>query len=153
MKRIALLAAALIATPLVAAAQTGAVSDRLTPQQIVTARQAAFGLSAGDFALMKAVADGGGDVRQLVFPARQVQRWARNLPSMFPAGTDLPTSHALPAVWTDRAGFEARATAYFAAAQALAQTAQTGDRAAFLTQWNTLRDTCAACHAAYRSAS
>ena len=160
MKQIALLAAALVAIPLAAAAQTGAVTARpgatsvgLTPEQIVAARQAAYGLSGADFALMKAAAESGGDVRQLLFPARQMQRWARTLPSMFPAGTNLPTSRALPTVWSDRAGFEARAAAYFAAIQALAQAAQSGDRAAFLTQWAAARATCSACHDTYKSAN
>ena len=73
---------------------------------------------------MKAAADAGADVHSLVLPARALARWARTLPTMFPAGTNLPISKALPAVWSDRAGFEARAAAYAAAAQALAEAAQ-----------------------------
>jgi cytochrome c556 len=146
MKRNLLLAAALAAIPITAVAQTA-----LTPEQIVAARQSAYGLSAANFAQMKAQADAGVDVHTLAFPSRQLARWARTLPTMFPAGTNLPTSHALPAVWSDRAGFEARAAAYAAAAQALAAAAQTGDRAAFLTQWTAVRATCGACHDAYKS--
>ena len=44
MKQIMLLAAALTAIPIAAVAQTG-----LTPEQIVAARQAAYGLSAPAF--------------------------------------------------------------------------------------------------------
>ena len=113
MKQKMLLAAALVAIPIAAIAQTG-----MTPEQTVAARQSAYGLSAANFAQLKAQADAGVDVHTLVFPSRQLARWARTLPTMFPAGTNLPTSHALPAVWTDRAGFEAKAAAYAAAAQA-----------------------------------
>ena len=143
-----LLAAALVAIPITAAAQTG-----LTPEQIVAARQAAYGLSAANFTQLKAQADAGVDVHTLSFPSRQLARWARALPTMFPAGTNLPSSHALPTVWSDRAGFEAKAAAYAEAAQAMAAAAQAGDRAAFLTQWTAVRNTCSACHDGYRNAS
>ena len=154
MRRSLLLAAALVAIPLAAAAQEQAPSPApagLTPEQIVAARQSAYVLSGGAFASMKAAADGGADVRALVFPARALVRWARTLPSMFPAGTDLPGSKALPAVWSDRAGFEARAATYAAAAQTLAEAAQAGDRAVFLQRWAYVRATCSGCHDVYRS--
>jgi cytochrome c556 len=148
MKRTTLLAAALVAIPLAAAtAQSG-----LTPEQIVAARQSAYILSGATFAQMKAVADNpASDIHTLAFPARALARWARTLPTLFPAGTNLPASHALPTVWSDRAGFEARAADYATAAQALAQAAQSGDRAAFLTQWTAVRAACGACHDRYKS--
>lgn len=149
MKRTLLLVATLTAIPFAAAAQNEAPAG-LTPEQIVAARQSAYMLSGGAFASMKAAAEAGADVRGLVFPARALARWARTLPTMFPAGTNLPSSKALPAVWSDRAGFEARAAAYADAARLLAEAAQSGDRAAFLTQWTAVRATCAACHDSYR---
>jgi cytochrome c556 len=145
MKQRMLLAAALVAIPIAAAAQTG-----LTPEQIVAGRQSAYALSAGNFVQLKAQADAGVDVHTLAFPARTLARWARTLPSLFPAGTNLPTSKALPTVWSDRAGFEARAAAYAAAATALAEAAQSGDRAVFLTRWAAVRQTCSDCHDTYR---
>lgn len=154
MNRILLLGAALVAIPLTAVmAQTPAPAAGLTPEQIVAARQSAFALSRGSFVAMKAAAEGGADVKQLAVPARTLARWARTLPSMFPAGTSLPSSKALPSVWSDRPGFEARAAAYNAAARQLAETAETGDRAAFLTRWSELGAACSACHDAYRSPS
>jgi cytochrome c556 len=152
MKQSLLLAAALVAIPLTAAfAQAPAPAAGLTAEQIVAARQAGFVLSGGDFSAMKAAADGGADVKQLAFGARAIARWARTLPSLFPAGTNLPSSHAQPAVWSDRAGFEARAAAYATAAQALAQAAQSGDRDAFLARWTATRATCGACHDQFKS--
>jgi cytochrome c556 len=149
MRQTALLAAALTAIPLAAAAQTGAPG--LTAEQIVAARQSAYALSAGDFTAMKAAADAGADVHTLVLPARTLARWARTLPSLFPAGTNLPASKALPTVWSDRAGFEARAAAYADAARALAEAAQGGDRAVFLQRWGEVRTACGACHDSYRA--
>ncbi|TMJ18761.1 MAG: cytochrome c [Alphaproteobacteria bacterium] len=152
MKQLLLIGAALAAIPLTALlAQPQPAAPGLTPEQIVAARQSSYVLSGGSFAAMKAAADSGADVRTLAFPARSLARWARTLPTLFPAGTNLPGSHALPAVWSDRAGFEARAAAYATAAQALAQAAQSGDRAAFLTQWAAVRQTCSACHETYKA--
>jgi cytochrome c556 len=151
MKRFVMLAAALAAIPLAAAAaQTGTPGAGLTPEQIVAARQSAYMLSGGSFATMKAAADAGADVRMLVFPSRTLARWARTLPAMFPAGTGLANSKALPTIWSDRAGFEARAAAYAEAARLMAEAAQSGDRAAFLARWAETRATCAACHDTYR---
>jgi cytochrome c556 len=150
MKSTALLVAALVAIPIAAAtAQTPAAS--LTPEQIVAARQSAYILSGGSFAAMKAAADAGADVKQLAFPARSLARWARTLPSLFPAGTNLPNSHARPEIWSDRAGFEARAAAYADAARLLAEAAQSGNRDAFLAQWTATRTTCGACHDSYKT--
>jgi cytochrome c556 len=151
MRRTLLLAGALAAIPLAAAAQTGGPAAGLTPEQIVAARQSAYALSAGDFVAMKAAADAGADVHTLGLPSRALARWARTLPSLFPAGTNLPSSKALPNDWSDRAGFEARAAAYADAARALAEAAQSGDRAAFLTRWGEVRAACGACHDTYRS--
>lgn len=124
----------------------------LSPEQIVTARQSTYALSAGAFIAMKATADANGDVRPLSFGARAMARWATVLPTMFPAGTNLVTSNARPEVWSDRAGFEARAQAYVAAATLLAEAAEAGDRARFTEQWTAVRAACSACHDAYRSA-
>lgn len=151
MNRMLLLAAALAAIPLTAVlAQPPAPSAGLTPEQIVAARQSSFFLSGGSFAGMKFAAEAGADVKQLVFPARTLGRWARTLPGMFPAGSDLPSSKALPQLWSDRAGFEARAAAYAEAAGRLAEAAQSGDREAFLARWIETRATCSACHDSYR---
>jgi cytochrome c556 len=149
MKQFVLLAAALVAIPITAAlAQPPA---GLTPEQIVAARQTGFAQSRGSFVAMKAAADAGADVKQLYVPARTLGRWARTLPSLFPAGTNLAASHALPTVWSDRAGFEAKAAAYAAAATALAAAAQSGDRAVFLARWSDVAGACSACHDSYRA--
>ena len=148
MKHVLLLAASLVAIPIAAFAQAG-----MTPEQIVAARKAAYALSAADFVQLKAQANAGADVHNLVFPARALARWAQALPAMFPAGTNLPNSKALPTVWSDRAGFEARAAAYAAAATALAEAAQSGDRAAFLTRFGEVGQACSSCHDTYRSPS
>ncbi len=152
MKPRLLLAAALAAIPLAAAAaQTGAPAAGLTPEQIVAARQSVMFLSGGSLAAMKAAAEAGGDVKQLVIPARSLARWARALPTLFPAGSEVAPTRAKPEVWSDRAGFEARAAAYADAARLLAEAAQGGDREAFMGRWAEVRGTCGACHDGYKN--
>lgn len=143
-----LLAAALAAIPLTAAAQTAAPG--LTPEQLVAARQSVMFLSGGDLAAMKAAAEAGGDVKQLVPSARSLARWGRALPTMFPAGSTAPGSHARPEIWSDRAGFEAAASAFAEAARLLGEAAAAGDRDAFLTRWTEVRGACGACHETYK---
>jgi cytochrome c556 len=145
-----LLVAALIAIPFAAAAAQNRAPAGPSPDEIVQARHAAFMMSAGTLGALKGVLDSGGDVRPMAFGARALGNWARAIPSMFPAGTALPSSHARPEVWSDRAGFEARAAAYAAAADALAQAAQAGDREAATAAFASVRGSCGACHTAYR---
>jgi len=149
MRRLALLTAALAAIPLTAALAQAPAG--LSPEQIVKARQSAYMLSAGDLSGIKAAIDGGGDLKGIAFPARALARWARTLTTLFPEGSNVPPTRALPAVWSDRAGFEARALAYAEAATRLAELAPAGDRAAITAQFDALRGTCAACHDSYRS--
>lgn len=126
----------------------------LDAQATIKARQAAFHLSAGAFGPMKAAIDSGADVKPFAFGAKGLARWARTLPSMFPAGTGpdagVPTK-ALPSIWSDRAGFEARVAEYAAAADRLAELAEANDKAGFAAQWMTVRQSCSNCHDSYRA--
>ena len=150
MKHRVLLLTALAALPLTAAfAQTAAEQDRLG--QIIRARQAGYGLSAATFAQMKTILDKNGDVSSLTFGARQLQRWARTLPNLFPEGSNLAPSNARDEVWTNRAGFEQRAAAYAGAAGRLADAAQAGDRAAVERAWADVRGACSDCHDSFRA--
>ena len=122
---------------------------------LIHARQSALMLSASTFGGMKATIDSGGDVAGQAFAAKALARWARALPSLFPAGTGkesgVPTK-ALATVWSDRPGFEQRAADYAAAADKLAQLAEANDKAGFAAQWLAVRQTCSACHDRYREA-
>lgn len=121
---------------------------------LIPARQSALMLSAATFGGMKAAIDSGGDVSGQAFAAKALARWARTLPSMFPAGTGKESGVATKAkdeIWSDRAGFEQRAAEYAAAADRLAQLAQANDKAGFATQWGVVRQACSNCHDRYRS--
>ena len=131
---------------------TAAASAEPSPQQLVAARQAAFHLSGSAMGNMKAAIDRGDDPRTQAYAARGVARWARALPTMFPASTQGVTpSRAKPEIWAAKPDFEAKAAAYAAAAEALAEAAAGGDRAAFASAHAATAATCKACHDLYQA--
>lgn len=117
---------------------------------VIAGRQAAFRMSGALFNGLRAAAAAGGDVSGQAFPARALASWAKAIPGMFPAGSDATPSGAMPAVWKDRAGFEARAADYATAAAKLAELATANDSAGFAAQVGEVGKTCGACHSDYR---
>lgn len=119
------------------------------PDPIET-RQAGQDLLAGDFAGIRAVVAAKGDVKTLESPAKAMARWMKQFPSQFPPGSDKGNSKALPAVWTDAAGFDKAAMDMVQAATKLGELAKAGDADGVAAQIKPLGDTCAACHRTYR---
>ena len=147
-------AAALVTTQANAEAHDDLEAELATVEMsaadIVQARRVTYFLTTQAVGQIKAGIEEGGDLRRTNFAARLLVRWAETLPSMFPEGTDLEGSKALPTVWSDREGFEAAAAAYRDAAQNVADTAETGDREATNTAFFAMAATCHACHTQYR---
>ncbi len=136
-------------------AGSAAPSASLTPAQIIAARQASYDMSVATINEMKLAVAAGQDVKKQFYPARALVRWSTVLPTMFPAGTEPGATsvetHALPAVWSDRAGFEKAAADYQAATSKLSDLAQSGDTAGFSAQLNDLSKACDACHDKYKA--
>lgn len=146
-----LLLAALIAIPLTAFAQEQAPpAAPTTPEEFVKARQARMARGGGALAAMKQAADSGGDLAALAPRIEWLTHWSEELPTMFPEGSNLAASGALPEVWSDRAGFEAAAGRFQTAVRGLAAPAAAGDRAAFLTAWTAVQAACGSCHDSYK---
>lgn len=121
----------------------------LSPEQYVNARRSAYYLSGALVSDMKTAVEAGANPKDQSFAAQAIAKWARTLPTLFPAGSNVAPTRATEKVWSDRPGFESHAQAYAQAADKLADVASSGDRAAFLTQLQTMRDTCHACHLVY----
>lgn len=139
-----------------AGAQDGPPGVVMPAQDVVAGRRAALNLSGAAMSSMKATIDAGGSVRSQAFAAGGLVRWSRALPGMFPAGTGMAdlgegATNARPEIWSDRAGFEARAADYQAATQRLAELARADDAAGFAAQWTVVRGACQACHDAYKA--
>jgi len=146
----ALAGAALLLGTAVASASGSRPVAPADANSTIAGRQAAFRLSAALFGGMKGAIERGDDVTTQAFAARAITGWAKAIPGMFPAGTGGAPSNALPTVWSDRAGFEAKAADYAAAAAKLADLAKAGDKPGFAAQWKVVGDTCGACHSNFR---
>jgi cytochrome c556 len=130
-----------------AAAQTPA-----TPTEIIAARKAGYKHVGDLFGGMKKGIDAGADVAPFAPQAKEIADWARKVPSLFPPGTETGgETHALPAIWTNKADFDAKAANFAAAADKLSDAAASGDKAAFEAQWKATGGTCGACHRDYRA--
>ncbi|MBV8685156.1 MAG: cytochrome c [Alphaproteobacteria bacterium] len=138
-----------------AASQTGAkpkpAARLLSAEQVVAARQAGMGLSAGVLGSYKGAVDAGGEVKPFAFSSRQLVKWANAIPSLFPAGTALPGSEAKPSIWANRADFDAKAAAFAAAATRLNDAAKAGDKEAFAAAFRDAGGACKGCHDLYRA--
>ncbi len=128
----------------------GANGVTMAAEDIVAARRAGYFLSTQAIGQIKAGIEEGGDLRRTRAGAMMLANWAKAIPTLFPEGTNLESSRALPTVWTDREGFEARAEAYRQAALKLAETAETGDKEASNAAFMAMAGTCHACHQSYR---
>lgn len=137
-------AAALLATAAAARAPDGGTSG------FVAGRQAGMRMSGTIMGGIKAALDRGDDVKTLGFPARSIESWAKAIPGMFPEGSGGAPSEAAPTVWSDRAGFEAQAGAYAAAAGKMADAAKAGDANAFAAAFGEARASCGGCHMKYK---
>jgi len=130
-----------------AAAHAGDGADASGP---IAGRQAGMLMSGALMGSIKGALDRGDDVKTLGFAARSIATWANAIPGLFPAGSDQGDTEAMPAVWSDRAGFEARAKAYADAAAKLADLAKAGDKDGFAAQFQVVRGTCNECHRVYK---
>ena len=147
---IAMAAAALVLAGSAAASAGGRAAALESGADVIAGRQAAFRMSGAVFGGLRAAGERGGDPKSQAFAARSLAGWARAIPGMFPAGSGGGKSAALPAIWSDRAGFEARAAAYAAAADKLAAFAAAGDAEGFKAQLREVGASCGSCHDTYR---
>ncbi len=78
--------------------------------------------------------------------------WFRTMPTRFPPGFDRGDTKAQPAVWSDRAGFEAANTRMLGQLDVLKAAAASGDTAAFATAFQaTGPQFCGGCHRNFRA--
>lgn len=123
----------------------------ISADDLIEARQAGQDMLAGNFAGIQATLAAKGDVTKVAGSAAAMARWARNLPTLFPAGTEtMHNTHALPAVWSDHAGFVKAANDFADAADKLSALAKAGDTAAMPDQVKAVGAACGACHRTYR---
>ena len=78
---------------------------------VIEVRQAGQDLLSADFSGIRAVVAAKGDVKTLENPAKYMARWIKVFPTLFPKGSEQGGgTKALPAIWSDTAGFQKIAT-------------------------------------------
>ena len=87
--------------------------------------------------------------------ARTLAAAAAKIPGLFPKGTSLSDgagkTRAKPAIWSDRAKFDASAANFGKLAMNLSAAAQSGDKKAIAAAFGSVgKGACGACHRAYR---
>lgn len=126
-----------------------ALADGPNPIEI---RQTGLDLMSGTFAGIRAVAAAKGDVKTLEAPAKAIQRFAALMPGLFPKGSDTGgNTKALPAVWSDAAGFAKAAATLGETAGKLSELAKAGDAEGVDAQIKLVGAACGACHKDYRA--
>ena len=142
-KKLALLAVIVLLT-------TG--TSRAQGLDVIEIRQDGQSLLAGTFGAIRAVVAAKGDVKSVESPARSMARWIQHFPALFPPGSDKGhDTKALPAIWTDKAGFQKAADDMAAASIKLADFAKAGDAEGVATQVKAVGDTCGACHRTFKA--
>jgi cytochrome c556 len=102
-------------------------------------------------AIKKLVAGPAEDLGQVKQHAAVISETAKQIPGLFPPGSEGGDSEALPVVWTDQAGFQKAAARLGELAAQLNASADTGDPkqvgAAFAAVG---KEGCSGCHQTYR---
>ncbi|MCC6925170.1 cytochrome c [Novosphingobium sp.] len=121
-----------------------------SPQELVTTRQAGMDMAAATLTLLKNASNNGAPLKSLAFPASGLAKFAGVMPALFADNTKGLPSRSRPSVWTDRAGFQAKAGEFAAATKALAAAAAAEDKAAFDTALASVGASCKGCHETYQ---
>jgi cytochrome c556 len=134
----------------------GAANPEAQAKTAIETRQAVFKLIGNQSGPLGGMNRGNAPAPDLAMVARnaaRIQMLAEMIPDLFTANTTAVTSvktRALPAVWTNKADFDAKAAALSKAAGAVAAAAKSGDVAATKTAAGEINKACTACHEGYR---
>jgi cytochrome c556 len=136
---------------LVAGAMVGATTIALAQADVIKQRQENRKELAATMRSVKGVIDAKGDVKTVVASAAKMKTLENAFEKMFPPGSDKGETKALPAIWTDMAGFQAASKAADASFDKLAAAAGSGDLAAVQAAFTDAGKACGACHDKFRA--
>lgn len=117
-----------------------------TPQEAVTMRQNLMRQGGG---LLRSMGNLSG--AEAVAAMTAMRDNFSHMPVLFPEGSNVGDSDALPAVWQNWEAFTAIAEAGAKAAEAGIAAAQAGDAATYSASVQALQGTCGQCHQQFRS--
>lgn len=134
------LVAVALAAPVFAEGEAPTGADAIARRQELMKTNGGILRSAGGLA---------GDARTAA--AQQLVDDFAELGELFPEDSQTGDTRALPAIWTDQAGFMAAYTTATAAAAAMLAAAQAGDDAAWGVALKDMGGACGNCHTKYRA--
>jgi len=125
------------------------------PGAVIKYRQAGFSGMARHMKSLGLVAKGKVKIPQadMVAHAKGLQAMGPAIHGWFPKGTGAESgveTEALPAIWSDAAGFEKAVKDYEAATTELVAKAEAGDADAFVAAFKGVGKTCGGCHDTFR---
>lgn len=116
-------------------------------------REAAMKQAGGALKALGGAAKAGTVGPAEVAKAEELAAFAAMLPDLFPEGSLSAESRALPEIWTDAEGWQAKVAEFTAAADAVAAAAKAGDAAALDEAVGATGPTCGGCHKVFRGPS
>lgn len=138
--------AALLAAGTVAVMAQDAFTPPATPEEAVTVREAMMKENGG--ILRQAGNLTGADAVAAMTTLRDNYS---HIPALFPEGSNVGESEALPAIWENWEAFTAIADAGVTAAEQGIAAAEAGDAAAYTEAVKAIGATCGQCHQQFRS--
>jgi cytochrome c556 len=121
------------------------------PQEIVKYRQAMMKANGAHMAAAAAIIVGKVDYKsQLGDHVKALQAINRDIAALFPAGSDVGETAAIPAVWMSSDDFKKRAANAAQRSEALAKAVAAGDTRSYAARFSELGDACKACHKDFR---
>ena len=128
-----------------------ALQAESNPEDIIKYRQNMMHANGAHMAALGAIIQGKVDYKaHMTEHARALQAINKDIPALFPKGSDFGDTKALDAVWQKRADFEKLAKKAHVDADALAKAVQTGDAKVYGPKFKALADDCKACHKDFR---
>jgi len=130
-------------------------ADADDPAAIVQARVGHFKeIGRAAHIVQGEVAKSAPDATAIGDAARKIEGLAGQIPSWFPPGSGPDagvTTQARAEIWSDPAGFRAKAAGLAASAQALGRAAASGEPAGMKSGFADLAQACQSCHATFRT--
>jgi cytochrome c556 len=119
---------------------------------VITVRQAGMSLQGAALNAVKLAVAANVEVKNFANAGAAMSLWAKQIPSVFPAGTDKgDDTKAHPTIWSDSAGFAKSAAALGTAADKLTAAAKANDKDAFAAAFKEVGEACGGCHKTYRA--
>lgn len=136
---------------LAAAGMVGGATVALAQADVIKERQDNRKQAAAAMRAIKAVVDAKGEAKVVVTQAAKLKELDLAFVKLFPPGSDKGETKALPAIWSDMAGFQAASKNADAAFDKLAVAGGSGDFTAIAAAFGDAGKACGACHDKYRA--